>query len=323
MATTTVSETITNPIGLEARLVQSKGFDPANSAGERPRHPSNTIQRVKASEGAAKIIKAAQDDGGVIIEGFVSQEKIARLNAELDPYLAAMDTGCPEDDANEIVKAFHGIKSKRLTNLTTRSRVWREEVFDYDLVHEVNELFFGPESGGYWQSTAQVIELGPGAPRQMLHRDGGNMPHFWKMGTDGLEVVNNFLVALTDTTVENGATLCVPGSHKWSMFDHADGDYSLTVPATLKAGDALFISGKMLHAGGENKTDKARRVISWNWCPCYVIPEEAHCMLVPLDIVKTLSERSQRSLGFRSQRPKGAAGLWMSDMNELGKELGL
>lgn len=40
-------------------------------------------------------------------------------------------------------------------------------------------------------------------------------------------------------------------------------------------------------------------------------------------MARTLSPRVQSLIGFRSQYPKGTAGLWMSDYHELSDYLGL
>lgn len=97
-----------------------------------------------------------------------------------------------------------------------------------------------------------------------------------------------------------------------------------TVPAELRAGDMLLISGKIVHGGSANVTqDEHRRVISWSFAPSYFTLEEAYPFVVPLDLVKGLSPRAQRMLAFRSQYPKNSPGLWQSDYSELAEAIGL
>jgi hypothetical protein len=45
--------------------------------------------------------------------------------------------------------------------------------------------------------------------------------------------------------------------------------------------------------------------------------------MIPIDIIKTLSPRAQRMLGFRSQFPKEFSGLWQWDYEELAGYIGL
>ncbi|MEU2042028.1 phytanoyl-CoA dioxygenase family protein [Nocardia niwae] len=280
-----------------------------------------TLQRVSNTTDIAEIRKIVDRDGGVIIEGLLTPDQVARFNAQIEEPLAALTPGGKHE--LEIVNEFHGANTKRLTNLVTHSQVFREEVIDHDLVHALCEAIFLEESGTFWMTTAQVIEIGPGNRAQMLHRDLENWFPFVGMGPAGPEVTLNFLIALTDFTEDNGATRVIPGSNHWPDFQDR-GTPDQTVPATMKAGDALFFSGKTAHGGGANITmDQYRRGLAFAFNPGYLVGEEAYPFLVDRELVKTLPERVQRILGFRSQYPLGSPGLWQVDYRELGEYLGL
>ncbi|WP_098893869.1 phytanoyl-CoA dioxygenase family protein [Streptomyces sp. t99] len=270
---------------------------------------------------AEEILKIVTRDGGVIIKGFLTQEQITRFNAEIEQPLRALAPGSSHE--NEIVAEFHGSNTKRLTNLVTRSATFRSEVIDHPLVHEISDLVFLQESGTYWMTTAQVIEIGPGNQAQMLHRDLENWFPFIGMGPAGPEVTINFLVALTDFTEENGATRVIPGSNHWSDFEDR-GTPEQTIPAVMNAGDVLLISGKTAHGGGANRTgDEYRRGLAFTFNAGFLTGEEAYPFLVDRELAKTLSPRVQRMLGFRSQYPTGSPGLWQVDYADLGDHLGL
>jgi ectoine hydroxylase-related dioxygenase (phytanoyl-CoA dioxygenase family) len=270
---------------------------------------------------AEEILKVVTRDGGVIIKGFLTQEQIVRFNAEIEQPLRALAPGSTHED--EIVAAFHGSNTKRLTNLVTHSATFRSEVIDHPLVHEISDLVFLQESGTYWMTTAQVIEIGPGNKAQMLHRDLENWFPFIGMGPGGPEVTINFLVALTDFTEENGATRVIPGSNHWSDFEDR-GTPEQTIPAVMNAGDVLLISGKTAHGGGANRTgDEYRRGLAFTFNAGFLTGEEAYPFLVDRELAKTLSPRVQRMLGFRSQYPTGSPGLWQVDYADLGDYLGL
>jgi ectoine hydroxylase-related dioxygenase (phytanoyl-CoA dioxygenase family) len=170
---------------------------------------------------------------------------------------------------------------------------------------------------------AQVIQIGPGNKAQALHRDQGQYPIFNLLGAKAPEATINFLIALTDFTEENGATRVIPGSHRWE--DYSDvGSPDQTIPATMKAGDAILLSGKTVHGGGANKTkDEQRRGLAFTLQCSYLTPEEANPFIISLDIIKQLSPRAQRILGFRSQFPKSSPGLWQSDYSEIADVIGL
>ncbi|WP_128977750.1 phytanoyl-CoA dioxygenase family protein [Streptomyces roseicoloratus] len=270
---------------------------------------------------AEEILAIVTRDGGVIVKGFLTQEQIARFNAEIEQPLRALDPGSTHED--EIVAAFHGSNTKRLTNLVTHSATFRGEVIDHPLVHEISDRVFLQESGTYWMTTAQVIEIGPGNKAQMLHRDLENWFPFIGMGPAGPEVTINFLVALTDFTEENGATRVIPGSNHWSDFEDR-GTPEQTIPAVMDAGDVLLISGKTAHGGGANRTgDAYRRGLAFTFNAGFLTGEEAYPFLVDRELARTLSPRVQRMLGFRSQYPTGSPGLWQVDYADLGDHLGL
>ncbi|MFJ8546198.1 phytanoyl-CoA dioxygenase family protein [Streptomyces sp. NPDC093586] len=270
---------------------------------------------------AEEILKIVARDGGVIIKGLLTRDQIDRFNAEIDPPLQALRPGSTHE--NELVAEFHGSNTKRLTNLVTHSPTFRNEIIDHPLVHEISDRVFLEESGTYWMTTAQVIEIGPGNKAQMLHRDLENWFPFIGMGPKGPEVTINFLVALTDFTEENGATRVIPGSNHWSDFEDR-GTPEQTIPAVMNAGDALFISGKTAHGGGANQTDdQYRRAVAFTFNAGYLTGEEAYPFLVDMEIARQLSPRVQRVLGFRSQYPTGSPGLWQVDYADLGDYLKL
>jgi ectoine hydroxylase-related dioxygenase (phytanoyl-CoA dioxygenase family) len=282
---------------------------------------AQTLASVAADTPADEILKIVNRDGGVIIRNFLTQDQIDRFNADVEPPLKALRPGSKHE--NELVAAFHGHNTKRLTNLVTHSPTFRSEIVDHPLVHEFSDLVFLEESGTYWMTTAQVIEIGPNSEAQFLHRDLENWYPFLGMGPSGPEVTINFLVALTDFTEENGATRVIPGSNHWSDFEDR-GTPEQTIPAVMNAGDALLISGKTAHGGGANQTsDEYRRGVAFTFNAGFLTGEEAYPFLIDMEIAKQLSPRVQRVLGFRSQYPTGSPGLWQVDYSDLGDYLNL
>jgi ectoine hydroxylase-related dioxygenase (phytanoyl-CoA dioxygenase family) len=280
-----------------------------------------SLQSVPRDTPVAEILEIVARDGGVIIKNFLTRDQIDRFNADVNPSMEKLRPGSTHE--NEIIQMFHGSNTKRLTNLVTLSPTFRNEIIDHDLVHSLCDETFLEQSGTYWMTTAQVIEIGPGNDAQMLHRDLENWYPFVQLGKNGPEAILNFLIAFTDFTEENGATRVIPGSNHWDDFEDR-GTPEDTVPAVMNAGDALFFSGKVVHGGGANKTtNEYRRAVAFAFNPGFLTGEEAYPFLVDLEIAKTLSSRVQRMLGFRSQYPTGSAGLWQVDYAELGDYLGL
>jgi ectoine hydroxylase-related dioxygenase (phytanoyl-CoA dioxygenase family) len=283
--------------------------------------PVNALRTVPANSTVDEIRKVVAEDGGVVIKGFLTQDQIDRFNAEIEPAMQALSAG--SDNADSEIADFHGTQTKRLTNLVTISKTFREEIVDHDLLHALGEATYREESGDWWMTTAQLIEIGPGNKAQVLHRDLEQFIPFIGMGPAGPEVMCNFLIAMTDFTDENGATRVIPGSNHWADYEDR-GTPEMTLPAEMKAGDVIFFTGKLVHGGGANRTENEfRRGLTIPLQPGYLTPEEPYNLITPLDIVRTLSPRVQKMLGFRSLYPKGSPGLLRVNYHELADFLEL
>lgn len=284
--------------------------------------PKPSLRRLPATSSADEILKIVSEDGGVVLQGFLTPAQVQSWNSELDPALAKLSAGY-EVPTNTERAEFHGSNTKRLTNIVTHSKTFREDLLDKDKVHEIASSVFRKESGSYWLGAAQVIEIGPGNPAQTLHRDLENMHPFVTMGPAGPEVALNFLIALSDFTERNGATRVIPGSHKWADFNDR-GTQEMTIPAEMSKGDCLLINGKVVHGGGHNQsTDYYRRACAFTFQPGFLTPEEAYPFMVDMELAKKMSPRAQQMVGFRSVYPKGSPGLWCIDVKELGAQIGL
>ncbi|OBT45198.1 hypothetical protein VE00_04305 [Pseudogymnoascus sp. WSF 3629] len=280
------------------------------------------IRRITCAQfDADTVADVIKTEGGLIIEGFFDPEVVKRVNKEMNPGFAALQAGSKRDDPFTV--DFHGKNTKRLTNLATISETFRKELLDHDAVHAVAERVFRKESGSYWLTSAQAIEIGPGNPAQTLHRDLENYYPFLNMGPTGPQVSLNFLMAVTDFTEQNGATRVLPGSQLWKDYQDR-GSPDDTIPALMKPGDVLCIGGKIVHGGGANVTaTEFRRGIAFSFNPGFLTPEEAYPFTVPMELAKEMSPRAQEMLGFRSQYPKGCPGLWQNNYTEIAEFLKL
>ncbi|CEJ61685.1 hypothetical protein PMG11_10209 [Penicillium brasilianum] len=265
-----------------------------------------SVPYVSATDDPEIITQTLRESGALIIKGLLSRDQLQELNHELDNPLEAIQSGSKHKV--DKIQDFHGSNTKRLTNVTTHSKIFQG---------------LSPNSGTYWMGAAQVIQIGPGNKAQVLHRDQGQYPIFNLLGAKAPEATLNFLIALTDFTEENGATRVIPGSHMWEDYSNM-GSPQQTIPAIMKAGDAVLMSGKTVHGGGANKTqDENRRGLAFTLQCSYLTPEEGNPFIIGLDIIKQLSPRTQRILGFRSQFPKFSPGLWQSDYSEIADVIGL
>lgn len=281
-----------------------------------------SLEHIPFGSPVEDIMAIIDRDGGVILDGVLSPDEVDRLNGELDPYLSGYHTGAMGGD--EVIREFWGALTKRVTNAVTLSETYRKRVLERPELWGYVDAMFKGVSNSFWVQATQIIEIMPGEDEQVLHRDMGNYPVFLQYGPQAPEVTCNGLLALVDVTEEIGATRIIPGSHKWDFDIECSQD--MTIPAEMKAGSMLFYSGKLVHGGGANVSrDTPRRVIATAFNPSFLVPEEAYPFVVPIEIVRTMPERLQQALGFRSvyqTEPRGGS-LWQHNYEELAHYLKL
>lgn len=262
------------------------------------------------------IIGAMRHSGVVIVDNVFSPEDVIAINAELEPHVSNHHAGAKSD--NPLAQAFHGNKTKRVSNVFVLSPTFRAKYMENPEITAYCKAFFGPMVETILLSMDSVIETQPGQGLQMLHRDMGCYPFFMQYGPSGPDLVVNMLIAMTDITEERGATRVIPGSHKWA-FD-VPYDQSMTVPAILKAGSMAIIDGKTVHGGGHNATnDVRRRVISTQFSPSFMMPEEAYPFTVPREVVREMSPQLRQMTCFASihqTAPLGAS-LWLHNLEDI------
>jgi ectoine hydroxylase-related dioxygenase (phytanoyl-CoA dioxygenase family) len=278
------------------------------------------LQEVPAGTAPEIVNQIIKQDGGVIIKGLF-KEVVDAFNDELNPVVQNWSEGVK---GTEWMEEFAGRKTKRVTQLVARSKVFREKMLDNPTMLSYIDTMMLETSDSYWMNAAQVIELQPGEKAQFLHRDMENYPALRQFGPTAPEVMCNCLVALSEYTEEMGATRVLPGSHTWADFEDR-GNPDQTIPVVMEKGDALIFSGKLLHGGGANVSNKRRRALALAFCPGWLVPEEAYPFVIPLDIARTLSPRAQQLTGFRSfhNAKLGGGSLWQVDYLELADFLKL
>jgi len=283
------------------------------------------IRYLDSTADVDEIVDTYLNDGAVILQNVLTQNQVRALNEEIEPYMQKANPGGPPGNK---IKDFYGANTKRVELVPRRSKTYREEVLNLDVLHNVASKVFSAV-GTYWLAHAQVIEIGPGSAAQPLHRDIQSNPAIMQLGPSGPETLFNFFVALSDFTEENGATRIAPGTHKaggdggFVLWQDDDGRKALeTLPAIMNPGDVALYTGKTLHGGGANTTaDKYRRGIAMPLQASFLTPVEAFPLTVGVEIARTLPERVQRILGFRTQVPSGSTGIWRAEAGELANYL--
>ncbi|CRK45186.1 hypothetical protein BN1723_006487 [Verticillium longisporum] len=270
-------------------------------------------------------------------KGMFPPDQVSSLNADMDTVLTKVEAGKSANlTAPPLPGGIDGIvfgsNTKRLGSLLHHSPTWRDAMIDNPVLHDLCTGIFR-DTGDYWLSTAQMIEIGPGSKAQPLHADAAAWWPFLSMGDRWMpEVAINFLIAATDTTSANGATGVVEGSHKIKYSEAlADPTFNFwrfpddkVKQVELKAGDCLLLGGRIVHRGEANRTaDERRRILSCTVTSSVLTPEEAHPLIVDKDVVQGLPERVKKFLGFRGQNSISGYKFWQDHRRDLSLTLGV
>jgi len=250
------------------------------------------VPHVAASAPADAMAKTLQEHGALVIEGFLDTDTLDRFNAELDPLIEAADPA--RSFVNPAVAFFFGDKTRHLTAMATKSRVFAEEVLPHPTYMGICDQVLGPFCASYQVNIAHVLDRGPGAEQQMLHRD----ELVWSfLPRPHPEIQVASIIALADFTAENGATRIVPGSNHWPYEREPKPDE--IAAAEMPAGSAVLYLGSTIHGGGPNSTESTwRRGMHISYTVGWLRTEENQCLSAPPDVVRSLPRRSQELLGY-------------------------
>ena len=229
--------------------------------------------------GRDEIVGAMQVDGFAVVHDVMSPETVRAMKRELDAILAATPTGRND---------FEGFHTKRIYALFAKTRIFDEWATHPTVLGVLDEVL-----GHYQLSAPTGIEIGPGSPAQVLHRDDSIYPLPEPHG----EVVLNTMWAFDDFTIANGGTRLVPGSHKWPPGrrpEPADEVVQLEMPA----GSVAFYTGSVWHGGGANRTDRTRLGVILEYVAAWLRPQENHVIAVAPHVMATLPVRLQELLGY-------------------------
>lgn len=256
-----------------------------------------TLARLPGTTSLDDLIEAIDRDGGAIVEDYVSSSLIDELKTDLLPKIEQRSAG--RDD-------FSGTRTRRMSALFDKSRRVADTIVHPLLLgaaeHFVNQpLVYG--SGEYERAVrpglrigaSQLIQIGPGQGAQPLHRDHWAM--LWRYPDYGRQVRLQIMLAVSDFTEANGATLVVPGSHVWSEDRVADP--AEAIPAEMKSGSALFFLGSTHHGGGTNRTASEYRTgLTTGLDSASVRQEENMYLSLSAETVRSYPEEFQRLLGW-------------------------
>jgi ectoine hydroxylase-related dioxygenase (phytanoyl-CoA dioxygenase family) len=245
----------------------------------------NTLPRLAADTDVSAVEAALREQGCVVIEHVATAEQLDRIESELEPHLQATQPG--GDD-------FTGHNTRRTGALLARSPSFRD-LAAHPLVLGTLDRVLGDHATSYQLHLTQVIEIGPGEPAQLVHRDQWAFDFF--PFPSGYEVECHTMWAMNDFTDSNGATRLIPGSHTWE--DKLRPANDATVPAEMPKGSVLVYLGSVYHGGGANRSTQPRRGINVGYTLSWLRQEENQYLACPPAVARELPERLARLAGYQ------------------------
>ena len=247
----------------------------------------------------------------MIVEGVLAPDLLARFNAEIDPILEQVSPD--RSYLNPAIDYFYGDRVRQITGVATRSRIFGEEILCHPFYAGVCDAILGPSCSRYQLNVAQVMDRGPGAEQQILHRDEDVWVHLPRPHP---EVQLASVIALVDFSAELGATVVVPGSHRWERGRQPKPEELAC--AEMPAGSAVVYLGSTIHAGGRNATaDRWRRGMHMSFVVGWLRTEDNNYLSTPPDVARTLPRRSQELLGYAAHDAIAVGGGYLGTVDLL------
>jgi hypothetical protein len=229
------------------------------------------------------IMAIVQRDGAVILSDMMSYSQIVELSDELKPYIAVTNPGR---------ESFSGFKTTRTGALAARSSRARRTILDERILSICDRVLL-PNCERYQVNVTHIIRIMPGEVAQVMHRDRLSWQYL-----KGIEPQLNTIWAISDFTIENGATRVVPGSHAWPSERTAE-PHEIAF-AEMKRGSVLVYTGSVLHGGGANQTQNYRVGMNLTYCLGWLRQEENQYLSCPPEVARTFEPKLQALMGYAS-----------------------
>lgn len=221
-------------------------------------------------------------DGFVIIRDLITSDEIDIIKQEASQLLGRAGRN-----------PFEGLQTQRVYNVLSKTRC-TDLMGEHPRVLGVLDRLFQPN---YLLSQSQIINIQPSEAAQTLHFDDG----FYRIPRPRPPLGAATIWAIDDFTEENGATVIIPGSHKWG--EDGKPERSQTLPAVMPAGSVVIFLGTTWHGGGENRTERPRLAVTHQYCEGYLRQQENYLLELSRETVRGLSPQLQALVGYSVHPP--------------------
>ncbi|USP76412.1 SwnH1 [Curvularia clavata] len=276
--------------------------------------PSVSIARIAATAPVEQMVTILERDGALILKNLVDAKDVAAINDELEPYVerARTELHAAYDLVPKQTIMVAGIVGKSPTMV---------KIAEHEVVDKLRTLVLQKKCTATWEDGTEEFTISPllnssltyhishGAPRQRLHRD--DMIHGVYHGGEyslSTETMLGFMIAGSQTTRQNGATMAIPGSHKWNHSRVPKSDEVCF--AEMDPGDVFVFLGSVYHGAGHNSiANQVRKLYGLFFIPGTLRPEENQFLAIPRSKVLGMSEKMLSLLGYKTP------GTWLGIVN--------
>ncbi|KAF1810302.1 PhyH-domain-containing protein [Eremomyces bilateralis CBS 781.70] len=195
-----------------------------------------------------------------------------------------VDTFMPKLDPNA--------SNVRVFYLLERDALFRELIAHPTAVEMVKSVL----GENYLISNFTANIARPGSKSMGLHSDQSLVvPDPWKEPW-----ALNVVWCLNDVYFENGATLFIPGSHKWmNRSDVPDNADQLLRPFEAKAGSIIVMEGRVWHTSGANITVDADRALLFGYYTAPFLRQQVNwTAALSQEVQSSLSPQMREWLGL-------------------------
>jgi ectoine hydroxylase-related dioxygenase (phytanoyl-CoA dioxygenase family) len=250
------------------------------------------LTRLRVADGVPAAVECLEREGAVLVEDMLGPGVVAAVNAETAPFVAGADPGMRH--LNPAIQYFFGDRTRHVASLAAKSPTFAREVLVHPVFAGVCDAVLGPSCARWQLNLGHLIARGPGAVRQMLHRDEDVWVHVPRPHPE-LQIAS--MTALVDFEVANGATRIVPGSHRWPRERVPTDDE--VADAVMPAGATVIYLGSTLHGAGDNTTDDVwRDGLHVSFTLGWLRTEENNYLGTPPAVARTLPRAAQEVLGY-------------------------
>eukprot|EP01084_Bolivina_argentea_P304675 526257_1 len=233
-------------------------------------------------------IESLNKNGYLIIHNLLSKKEITELQNESKELISSI----PKSQKS----VMDTNKTKRYYSTVTKTRTYDKLILN-ERVYNIMKYYLYTN---FLLMVSMLVDVLPNEKQQKLHRDGGGAIYGpAKSGPDFKHPLTvSTMWAITDFTVNNGATLMIPKSHLWDPKRNIDFKKDKIVPMTMPAGSVVIWFDGLIHGAGANVSNNERIGALLIYGQPWMRPQENFMLSMPFEEVETLPKEIRKLIGY-------------------------